>query len=118
MRLSPCGAQTPHIVLKRMPAAPGAALTLTLYPVGGAHLVGLQVRARGAEDDELGADTLLDAAYQILHGRKNTVFGAVSVPLIAWRSGANFGPDGSGRDEATANYYLTTDRAADLVDHD
>lgn len=104
------------LVVGALPQGPARAVALSLYPVTDHPVlndvvVGLQARIRGAAagDTRPTSDTA-DDLYQALHGLRNLRVGGIDVVQITRQSGAQLGPDASGRDERTENYYIQAAR--------
>jgi hypothetical protein len=95
-----------------LPADPERAIALAAYPVTDHPMlndvvVGVQFRIRGTTDPRVSAG-VADAVYGELHGLRGPGLqvGGIDVRLVARQSGTQLGPDQTGRDERTENYYI------------
>ncbi|AXA97587.1 minor capsid protein [Microbacterium sp. PM5] len=104
------------ILVKRMPDNPDRVVTLTLVPTADDPLMPLgskmlQVRGRGARNDPLDVDDLLDPIFDVLHGRTNWLIGSQVIVQCLRRISAPMGEDGNYRTERADQYYLDVDAA-------
>jgi hypothetical protein len=91
------------VFFKRMPSDPDRVVVLTPYganhdhpsiPLGNQMV---QVKTRGAADDDLDVDVLADAIFDLWHGATNLVFGSLHIVQILRRSSTPAGMDGQSR---------------------
>lgn len=99
------------IFLGTMPDAPDRCIVLNVIPLTAAvtvslNNVALQVAARGARNNPLDANTILDPIMDLLHGRMYDVFGTTTVNQSLWVSGVPMGQDASVRTERADRYSL------------
>ena len=95
----------PIIAAKRIPAAPDAAIGVTVYLTVDELATSArraQFRFRGAPHDPFGPDRLSDAVFRLLHMRHHD--GHIS--RMKRESSAVLGMDGNSRDERTDNYEI------------
>lgn len=110
---------TAPILFNRMPPSPDVVLVLTTYARPAAHQHGLQVRCRGADEDDVDADDLADAVRGALHGLHDLTWGGTDLALLTFASAARLGSDDTGRDEVAVNFIaVTSDPSTSLVDLD
>lgn len=104
------------ITLRKMPAAPDAAIALSTYgvaddPTLSDGVTGLQVRSRAAGPDPRTHDDLADAVFEQLQGLHDvTLTSGVYVVFVERRSFLDLGQDALQRWERSDNYYVTTHR--------
>lgn len=103
------------IVMKLMPVSPDEIITLNAVAQGDdismpLGQIMLQVRARGAKNNPLSPDTMLDNIFGVLHGSTNLVFGSMTVVQLNRRIRVPMGMDeASKRWEAIDQYYADVD---------
>ncbi len=73
---------TVELVFKMMPASPDRALVIDVLPTQDDALnpmgqVAIRLRGRGTQNDPLDVDSILDAAFAVLHGATYLDFGGV-----------------------------------------
>lgn len=99
---------------KRMPDAPDRCVVITAWTVAGLpngplDQINVQLRFRGAPDNETDVDLLGGMAFDFFHGRTDYMLGAVHVIQCLQRSSAPLGLDDSNRWERADTYVLDVD---------
>jgi hypothetical protein len=104
------------IFLKLLPQAPDRCVALFLVdtsdnpsmPLGSKML---QVRGRGARNNPIDVDEILDPIFDTLHGRTNLTIGGQTVIQIERRVSTTDGIDDLIRAERVDQYYMDVDAA-------
>ena len=102
------------ISIDTLPTSPDKGIGMTLYPVtdsGGTDTVmGLQLIIRGSPNNRNTVKDIVDRAFDALHDLQAVELGGIPIVRIWRQSGANLGPDGNNRQQASENYYLQLTR--------
>lgn len=104
------------IFMKTMPDAPDRCVTLNLvdtddHPTMPLGEKMLQVRGRGARNNPLDVDEILDPIFNFLHGRTDVTLGAQTAVQILRKVSAPMGSDDLHRWERADQYYADVDAA-------
>lgn len=103
----------------RMPADPDRVVVVNAYARPADHQQGVQVRVRGAADDDVDADDVADAVRKALHGIHDRRWGDTDLVQLAFLNAAPMGADANGRTEVAVNFAaVTSDPSTSLVDLD
>jgi hypothetical protein len=102
------------IMVENFAQTPEKQIQIRDYPVldGRADdedVVGIQFSIRGGTDPDEVSD-VIDGLFALFHDLWSVTIGPVKVVKSNRQSGANLGPDGSGRVSRTENYYFTVNR--------
>jgi hypothetical protein len=102
------------ILMKTMPDSPDRCIVLNVIPQNDNITIAygevdVQLAARGARNNPLDVDDILDAAFVILHGAKAIVCGSVTITQMNRFSSIPMGQDQLVRNERVDKYRLTLD---------
>jgi hypothetical protein len=105
------------IFLKIQPVAPDRCITLAAVDQGDDILLPfgqkmVQVRARGAANNPMDCDDILDSIKAVFHGSLDLTFGTAHVITMMRRLRVPMGMDESKRWDAVDQYYLDVDSPA------
>lgn len=106
----------PAIVLRQLPSEPAYVLALFHYRLAADAkltdtLIGVSVRARSGTKNPGPASVALEGVFLRMHALGRFRFGIgtdheLRITDMYWQSEADLGPDGNGRPERSANYYV------------
>lgn len=105
----------PGIALFQIPSAPALVIALNTYRVDANaritdSIIGVNVRVR-SDTGPARASSIAQQVFLALHALGRYRLGAATdhelrITDVQWRSEASIGPDGAGRHERSANYYV------------
>lgn len=102
------------ISVDTIPTAPDKGIGMTLYPVTDSGstdtVMGLQLIIRGSPNNRNTVKDIVDRAFDALHDLQAVELGGIPIVRVWRQSGANLGPDGNNRQQASENYYLQLTR--------
>lgn len=106
----------PAIVLRQLPSEPAYALAIYPYRVSADakltdSVIGINFRARSGSTAPGPASVALEGVFLRLHALGRFRFGIgtdheLRITDMYWQSETDLGPDGNGRPERSANYYV------------
>lgn len=82
------------------------AFRIDAYPDRARDQWQLQIRSRGARDDNLDGDRLGDQSFDLVQGLTYQTFGPITVDQILFKSSVPMGTDDQNRTERSDNYVL------------